>query len=94
MNEREDTARVLLVAALVMAGAFAAALLAGEGALVLGFLGIFAAATWALDREVRGYLRARFRKAPGASPGASPAAPSSARTSARGWGASRAPGAD
>ncbi len=101
MKAREDTGRVLLVAALFFGGlavaAFAAGvfsrLAAGEIVALGVFALAFALATYALDRQVRGYvngLPGMLRKAPSPSPASIPAAPSSPRTSARGWGA--APG--
>jgi hypothetical protein len=102
VTPREDTARVLLLAAAFFGGLALAAAAAGvfaklagtELAALIAFAALFAGATWALDDAVRAYLRARFRKAPGASPGASPAAPSAPRTSAAGWAAPRAPAGD
>ena len=85
-----DMLRVMAAAAMVLAGSLAAGVLAGEVALVLGFVAGFAIATWVLDPEVRAFLR----KGQPTSPAATPAAPSSARTSAPGWDAPRAPAAD
>ena len=94
MKERASMGRVLIVAALVGAGAMAGALEAGEGGLVAMFLVCFALGTYALDGEVRRYAKEWLRKAPARSPGASPAAPSSAHTSAPGWDANRGQPAD
>ena len=99
---RQDCGRVLLVGAMFFGALALAALGAGlfaqlsaaEAAALLAFVVLFAAATFALDRDLRGYLVARLRRAPARSPAASPAAPSSARTSARGWDASRGQPAD
>jgi hypothetical protein len=94
MRERQDTARVLIVAAILFASMFAAALLAGQLALIAGFAAAFAAATYLLDRDLRDDVNAWFRKAPAASPVASPGAPSSPHTSARGWGGTRGQAGD
>ena len=94
MRERQDTARVLIVAAMLLVSMLAAALLAGAFALVAGFAAAFAAATYLLDRDVRDYVNAWFRKAPAASPAAIRDAPSSPRTSARGWDATRGQAGD
>lgn len=94
MRERQDTARVLIVAAMLFVSMFAAALLAGDFALIAGFAAAFATATYVLDRDVRDYVDAWFRKAPATSPVASPDAPSSPRTSARGWDGTRGQAGD
>jgi hypothetical protein len=94
MREHQDTARVMIVAVMLFASMFAAAAAAGELALIAGFAGVFAIATYVLDRDVRGYVNAWFRKAPAASPGASRDGPSSPRTSARGWDGTRGQAGD
>lgn len=94
MRERQDTARVLVAAAILLASMLIAGLLAGRLALIAGFAAAFATAAYVLDRDVRDYLNAWFRRAPAESPAASPGAPSSARTSARGWGGTRGQAGD
>ena len=102
MTAHEESGRVLLVSATFFGGLALAALATGliaqltaaEAATLVAFVVIFAIGTYALDRDLRGYLRALFRKAPGGSPAASPAVPSSAHTSPRDWDATRGQAGD
>ena len=87
-------ALVLLFGGLGVADGIFARLEPEVVAALAAFGAVFAAATYALDGEVRAWARALLRKSRGASPAARRAAPSAPRTSARGADAARVPAAD